>query len=78
MNIRQIYTYALQREREGKRFFEDNAARAAHAAAAGVFRTLAEEEDRHISYIEALLRHLGIFIIYGFFRLIRNSFRTFF
>ena len=58
MNIRQIYTYALQREREGKRFFEDNAARAQHAAAAGVFRQLAEEEDRHIVYIEALLRHL--------------------
>jgi rubrerythrin len=58
MNIEQIYRYALEREREGKRFFEENAGRAAHAAAAGIFRTLAEEEQRHIDYIEALLAHL--------------------
>ncbi|MBN1660838.1 MAG: ferritin family protein [Anaerolineae bacterium] len=58
MNIQQIYHYALQREHEGQRFFEESAARAAHAAAAGIFRTLAEEEARHIQYIEALLAHL--------------------
>jgi len=58
MNLRQTYTYALQREREGRRFFEENAARAAHAAAGGIFSTLAEEEAAHIAYIEALLRHL--------------------
>ena len=34
MDIRKIYTYALQREREGKRFFEQNAERLSHAAAA--------------------------------------------
>ena len=34
MDIRKIYEYALQREHEGKRFFEQNAERLSHAAAA--------------------------------------------
>ena len=33
MDIRKIYEYALQREHEGKRFFEENAGRLGHAAA---------------------------------------------
>lgn len=52
MNVRIIYEYALQREREGKRFFENNAERMSHAAAAGVFRQLAAEEQKHIAFIE--------------------------
>jgi len=59
MNVRHILTYALQREREGKRFFEENAGRMAHAAAASIFRQLAEEEQRHVDYIQALLRRLA-------------------
>jgi rubrerythrin len=55
MDIRKIYTYALQREREGKRFFEQNAERLSHAAAAGAFRRLAAEEQRHIEFIQGLL-----------------------
>ena len=46
MDIRKIYAYALQREREGKRFFEQNAERLSHAAAAGAFRRLAAEEQQ--------------------------------
>jgi rubrerythrin len=53
MDIRKIYEYALQREYEGKRFFEENAGRLSHAAAVGAFKELAAEEQRHIEFIEA-------------------------
>jgi rubrerythrin len=58
MNIRKIYEYALQREHEGKSFFQGNADRMHHAAAAGIFRRLAEEEQKHIEFIEGLLSSL--------------------
>ena len=58
MEIRKIYEYALQREHEGKRFFEQNAERLRHAAAAGAFRRLAGEEQRHIDFIKGLLNAL--------------------
>jgi rubrerythrin len=58
MNVRKIYEYALQREREGKRFFATNAERMSHAAAAGIFRQLAAEEQKHIDFIEGLLQSL--------------------
>lgn len=53
MDIRKIYQYALQREYEGKRFFEENAARLSHAAAVGAFRNLAAEEQKHIEFIQS-------------------------
>ncbi len=58
MDILRIYQYALQREHEGKRFFEENAARLSHAAAVEVFQRLAEEEQRHIGYIQAAINAL--------------------
>jgi rubrerythrin len=58
MDIRKIYQYALQREYEGKRFFEQNAKRLQHAGAAGAFRRLAEEEQKHIDFIQGLLNAL--------------------
>jgi len=58
MNVRKIYGYALSRERQGKEFFQTNAGRLSHAAAVAIFRRLAEEEDRHIQFIEGLLRAL--------------------
>jgi rubrerythrin len=58
MDIRKIYEYALQREYEGKRFFEENAGRLSHAAAAGAFRELAAEEQKHIEFISAQLAAL--------------------
>jgi len=58
MNVRKIYTYALSRERQGKEFFQTNAGRLSHAAAVAIFRRLAEEEDKHIWFIEGLLRAL--------------------
>jgi rubrerythrin len=55
MDVRKIYEYALQREHEGKNFFESNAERMSHAAAKGIFHTLAAEEQKHIEFIESLL-----------------------
>lgn len=52
MDPRKVYEYALKREVEGKRFFEENAARMSHAAAAGAFRMLAAEEQQHIEFIQ--------------------------
>jgi rubrerythrin len=55
MDIRKIYAYALQREHEGKRFFEENAERLSHAAAASAFKHLADEEQKHIEFIQGLI-----------------------
>ena len=55
MDIRKVYKYALQREHEGKQFFEQNAARLSHAAAVGAFERLADEEQKHIEFIQGLL-----------------------
>ena len=53
MDIRKIYEYALQREYEGKRFFETNAARLSHATAVAAFKKLAAEEQKHIEFVQA-------------------------
>ncbi len=55
MEIRKIYEYALQREYEGKHFFEQNAERLSHAAAVGAFKRLAAEEQKHIEFIQSQL-----------------------
>ena len=52
MDISKIYEYALSREYEGKRFFEDNAKRLNHAAAVNAFQQLAGEEQKHIDFIQ--------------------------
>jgi rubrerythrin len=56
MNIRKVLEYALQREYEGKAFFENNAGRLQNAAAAGAFRAIAAEEQKHIEYIQGQIR----------------------
>lgn len=58
MDIRKIYEYALQREYEGKRFFEQNAGRLSHAAAVGAFKNLAAEEQKHIEFIQNQIQAL--------------------
>ncbi len=55
MNIKKVYEYALNREYEGKSFFETNAQRMSHAAAKGIFLRLAQEEQAHIDFIQGLL-----------------------
>ena len=58
MNIRKVLEYALQREHEGKAFFENNAERLSNAAATGAFKAIAKEEQRHIEFIQAQLDSL--------------------
>ena len=58
MNIRKVLEYALQREHEGKAFFENNAERLSNAAATGAFKAIAKEEQRHIEFIQAQLNAL--------------------
>ncbi|HSR29922.1 MAG TPA: ferritin family protein [Anaerolineae bacterium] len=58
MNVRRVYEYALQREHEGKHFFQTNAERMSHAAASGIFVRLADEEQKHIEFIEGLIESL--------------------
>jgi len=53
MDLRKIYEYALSREYEGKRFFEENAGRLNHAAAIQAFKLLAVEEQKHIDFIHS-------------------------
>jgi rubrerythrin len=55
MDVLKIYEYALQREREGRDFFRQNATRFQHAAVVGAFEQLAEEEERHIQFIQNLI-----------------------
>jgi len=59
MELERIYEYALHREYEGKRFFEENAARLSHAAAVQAFKQLAAEEQKHIDFIKSQLDALG-------------------
>ncbi len=59
METRMIYEYALQREHEGKRFYEDSAGRLGHAAAVEAFRNLAHQEQIHIEYIQEQLNALA-------------------
>jgi rubrerythrin len=56
MRISKLLEYALQREYEGKAFFENNAGRLQNAAAARAFKAIAEEEQKHIEYIQGQLR----------------------
>ncbi|GAB4428812.1 MAG: hypothetical protein Kow002_17580 [Anaerolineales bacterium] len=58
MNIRKILEYALQREYEGKAFFENNAKRLSNAAAQEAFKVIAAEEQRHIEFIQAQINAL--------------------
>ena len=58
MNVAKIYEYALQREYEGKSFFETNAGRMSHAAASDIFLRLAAEEQKHIDFLRGLLARL--------------------
>lgn len=55
MDVLKVYQYALQREHEGRDFFRQNAGRFSHAAAVGAFERLADEEQKHIEFIQGLI-----------------------
>jgi rubrerythrin len=56
MEIRKILEYVLAREQMGKLFFLENADKLQSEAAAGAFRTIAAEEQKHIDFITALMK----------------------
>lgn len=58
MDIHKIYEYALSREYEGKRFFDENAGRLKEAAAINAFRQLSGEEQKHIDFIKSQIETL--------------------
>jgi rubrerythrin len=66
MDINKVFAYALQREYEGKRFFDENAERLSHAAAISAFKALSGEEAKHIIFIQNLIKSLekGEFLDY--------------
>ena len=55
MDVLKIYKYALEREHEGMNFFRQHAGRFAHATAVEVFERLADEEQKHIDFIQGLI-----------------------
>lgn len=55
MDVLKIYQYALQREKEGRDFFRNNADRFGHAAVVDAFEKLAAEEEKHIQFIQGLI-----------------------
>lgn len=58
MDVIRIYEYALQREYEGKKFFEESADRLSNASAVGAFKSLALEEEKHIYFIQKQLEKI--------------------
>lgn len=58
MDVRNVLTYALDREREGHAFFSGHAEKAQHASVKGVFQRLAIEEQAHMRFIEKLIAGL--------------------
>lgn len=58
MDILKVYEYALQREHEGMNFFRQHAERFGHGAVVGAFEQLADEERKHIEFIEGLIAAL--------------------
>ena len=59
MNLQKLFEYALQREKEGYQFFKTNADKAGHAAAGQIFQRLADEELKHIQYLQNLMKAGG-------------------
>ena len=55
MDVRKVYEYALQREHEGRDFFRQHAGRFGHAAVVDAFEKLAQEEEKHIAFIQGLI-----------------------
>lgn len=53
MNIVKILEYALAREYQGKKFFVEYAGQLQSAEAAGAFKIIAAEEQKHIDFILA-------------------------
>jgi len=57
-NLIKIFEYALNQEETGKAFFEHSLERMGMGAAISAFKRLIEEEQRHILFINQILKDL--------------------
>lgn len=57
-NLIKIFEYALNQEETGKAFFEHSLQRMGMGAAISAFKRLIEEEQRHIEFINQILKDL--------------------
>ena len=57
-NLIKIFEYALNQEHTGKSFFENSIQRMGIGAAVSAFKRLIEEEEKHIEYINRILKRL--------------------
>jgi len=57
-NLIKIFEYALNQEQTGKAFFEDSLQRMGMGAAISAFKQLIEEEEKHIEFINQILKDL--------------------
>jgi len=53
-----IFTYALNQEETGKKFFQDSLARLNIGAAVSAFQRLIQEEEKHIEFLQRLIGHI--------------------
>jgi rubrerythrin len=58
-NLIKIFEYALNQEHTGKSFFETSIQRMGIGAAVSAFKRLIKEEEKHIEYIDRILKRLG-------------------
>jgi rubrerythrin len=57
-NLIKIFEYALNQEHTGKSFFETSIQRMGIGAAVSAFKRLIKEEEKHIEYINRILKRL--------------------
>ncbi|MFH1349458.1 MAG: ferritin family protein [Pseudomonadota bacterium] len=57
-NLIKIFEYALNQEETGKSFFQSSLQRMGVGAAVGAFKKLIQEEERHIEFINGILKGL--------------------
>ena len=57
-NLIRVFEYALNQEETGKSFFQNSLGRMGIGAAVSAFKRLIEEEEKHIEFIQGILKDL--------------------
>ena len=57
-NLIRVFEYALNQEETGKSFFQNSLDRMGVGAAVSAFKRLIEEEEKHIEFIQGILKDL--------------------
>ena len=55
VDVSRVLNYALQMEKTGREFFEENSKKFSHGAVTGIFEQLALEEEKHIDLLKTLI-----------------------